>query len=105
MQKAVFSLSTVPFILFCPPCFAGAASLPPVACNSYTGRRLAGLTVDSLRGAFLHDDLIGRIDAPAYLPAGAHCAPRITVNGQPVIERPHIIYPAEIAREAAPCCA
>lgn len=85
---------------YCPPCFPGSLSLPPVFCRSYTGRRWGGIGYEELRGEFLHDLCIGHIDAPNFIPAGAHCAPRITVSGRPLLARAHTIFPAEIEREA-----
>ncbi len=90
----------IEFILFCPPCYAGSPTLPPVICRSYTGRPWAGLGPKQLRAEFLVSPIIGKIDAPDFLPCGSHCAPHITVNGLPLLERAHSIFPREIEREA-----
>lgn len=91
----------VPKDKWCPPCYPGSPTLPPVICRSYTGRGGAGVSLGAIRGQFIDTLNIGRIDAPDYLPAGSHCSPLITCNGKPVLERPHLIFPAEIMRGAA----
>lgn len=83
------------------PCYPGSPKLPPVICRSYTGRPAAGCKAKDIRDGFhIADAFAGQLDAPPVIPAGSHCAPKITVNGLPAIERPSSIYPAEVGRES-----
>jgi len=90
----------VDFSQYCSPAYPGSMSLPPVICNTFTGRVWEGLQLEQMRPGFVTAVEIGmgRLDAPARIPAGSHCAPRVTCNGLPVIERPGAIYPREVSR-------
>jgi hypothetical protein len=88
----------IEFIDYCPPCYPGSMTLPPVCCRTYTGRRWNGISLEDIRPGFHH--LIEQLDAPNFIPAGSHCAPSVTVNGRPLMRRAQTIFPREIDREA-----